>query len=308
MELRHLRYFVAVAEEKNFTRAALRLGIGQPPLSQQIRDLEREVGASLFHRVPHGAELTKAGDAFLPEARAALQAAERAKASALRAERGEIGRLALGFTGSASFNPLVAETIRAFRHRWPVVDLTLEEVNTNRLLEKLETQELDAAFIRPGRDEHVPMMRLLRLPAEEMLVALPIHHPLAEQQRAIALAELASERFVLFPRGVGLALYDEIVRACSLFGFEPSVVQEAPQMSSVVSLVAADLGVSLVTESMAQIRLAGVTYRPILGEAPQAPLALACLRGAASPVVENLRKIVADLGAEKSFKSSDHRP
>lgn len=292
MELRHLRYFIAVAEEGNFTRAAARLGIGQPPLSQQIRDLEREVGALLFHRLPHGAELTKSGSAFFPEAKASLAAAERAKASALRAERGEIGRLALGFTGSASFNPLVSETIRAFRCQWPGVELDLEEMNTNRLLEKLGRQEIDAAFIRPGRLETIEGMALRHLPSEAMLAALPVDHRLAQNDGPLSLADLASERFVLFPRGVGLALYDEIVSACRHFGFEPQVEQEAPQMSSVVNLVAASLGVSIVTESMAQIRLAGVRYRSFHGVAPIAHLALVTSRSETSPVVANLRRCV----------------
>jgi DNA-binding transcriptional LysR family regulator len=124
MELRHLRYFLAVAEESNFTRAAAKLGIGQPPLSQQVRDLENEIGAALFHRVPHGAELTEAGVAFLPEARAAIASAEKAKLAAQRATRGETGRLALGFTASSAFNTAVSGTIRRFRGQWPDVDLS----------------------------------------------------------------------------------------------------------------------------------------------------------------------------------------
>ncbi|SIS39267.1 LysR family transcriptional regulator [Insolitispirillum peregrinum] len=295
MELRHLRYFVAVAEERNFTRAAGRLGIGQPPLSQQIRDLEREVGMALFHRVPHGAELTKAGEAFLPEARAALTAAERAKAAAIRAERGEVGRLALGFTGSASFNPLVSEAIRAFRTGWPDVELHLEEMHSDSLLEKLGRLELDAAFIRPGPESAWPDITLHALPDEAMLMALPVHHPLAAEQTSLPLAALAQERFVLFPRGVGLSLYDEIVRVCGQAGFEPLVGQEAPQMSSVVNLVAAGLGVSIVTASIAQIRLPGVVYRPFAGGAPIARLALATPRALRSPVLDNLRTCVKAL-------------
>ena len=115
MELRHIKYFLAVAEELNFTRAARRVGIGQPPLSNQIRDLEEEIGAPLFRRLPHGAELTEAGQAFLPEARAIMTKAEHAKAVALRAARGELGRLRLGFTGSSAFSPIVPSAVRSFR-------------------------------------------------------------------------------------------------------------------------------------------------------------------------------------------------
>ncbi|MBB3460832.1 LysR family transcriptional regulator [Rhizobium sp. BK377] len=290
MELRHLRYFLAVAEEGNFTRAAARLGIGQPPLSQQIRDLETEIGATLFHRVPHGAELTAAGAAFLPEAKASLSAAEKARLAAQSANRGETGRLSLGFTASSAFNPVVSTTIRRFQARWPDVQLSLTEMNTLGLMQKLERGEVDAAFMRPGLDDPVGV-RLKRLPDEPMVVALPASHPLAKR-KTLALALLAREPFILFPRLVGLSLYDDVVRACHEAGFELTVAQEAPQISSVVNLVAADLGVSIVPASISQIKLAGVAYRPIDGPPAVARLALAVLRSQRSPVTENLMSLL----------------
>lgn len=286
MELRHIRYFLAVAEEGNFTRAAARLGIGQPPLSQQIRDLETEIGALLFHRVPHGAELTAAGMAFLSGAKAALAAAEKARLAAQSANRGETGRLSLGFTASSAFNPIVSTTIRRFQARWPDVQLSLTEMNTLGLMEQLERGELDATFMRPGLDDPGGI-RLKRLPDEPMVVALPASHPLAKQ-KTLPLALLAKEPFILFPRLVGLSLYDDVVRACHEAGFELKVAQEAPQISSVVNLVAADLGVSIVPASISQIKLAGVAYRPIEGPPAVARLALAVLRSQRSPVTENL--------------------
>jgi len=286
MELRHLRYFLAVAEEGNFTRAAARLGIGQPPLSQQIRDLETEIGAMLFHRVPHGAELTAAGTAFLPEAKASLAAAEKARLAAQSANRGETGRLSLGFTASSAFNPIVSTTIRRFQARWPDVQLSLTEMNTLGLMQKLERGELDATFFRPGLDDP-DGVRLKRLPDEPMVVALPASHALAKH-KTLPLALLAKEPFILFPRLVGLSLYDDVVRACREAGFELTVAQEAPQISSVVNLVAADLGVSIVPASISQIKLAGVAYRPIEGPPAVARLALAVLRSQRSPITENL--------------------
>jgi DNA-binding transcriptional LysR family regulator len=286
VELRHIRYFIAVAEELNFTRAAARVGIGQPPLSQQIRDLEDELGTPLFHRVPHGAELTEAGKAFLPEARAILLGAERARLAAQRAYRGEAGTLSLGFTSSAAFNLLVSTTIRTFRRRWPGIILSLDETNTIRLLERLGRGELDVGFIRPGVQDPQDV-RLKRLPDEPMLIALPARHELASRER-LPLSALAKDPFVLFPRTTGLSLYDEVVSACRACGFEPVVVQEAPQIASVVNLVAAELGVSIVPASISQIRLKGVTYRPIEGVAPIARLALAYRRGWQSPAVRNL--------------------
>ncbi|PDS80641.1 LysR family transcriptional regulator [Rhizobium sp. L43] len=290
MELRHLRYFLAVAEEGNFTRAAAKLGIGQPPLSQQIRDLEREVGAALFHRVPHGAELTAAGAAFLGEAKAAVAAAEKAKLAAQSANRGETGRLSLGFTASSAFNPVVSTTIRRFRARWPEVQLSLTEMNTLALMQKLERGELDATFMRPSLDDPAGI-RLRRLPDEPMVIALPASHPLARHSK-LPLAALADEPFILFPRLVGLSLYDDVVLACRKAGFELTVAQEAPQISSVVNLVAADLGVSIVPASISQIKLEGVAYRPIEGPPAVARLALAMLKTHRSPVTENLMSLL----------------
>ncbi|MGO4113430.1 LysR family transcriptional regulator [Rhizobium ruizarguesonis] len=291
MELRHLRYFLAVAEEGNFTRAAGKLGIGQPPLSQQIRDLEREVGAALFHRVPHGAELTAAGAAFLGEAKASLAAAEKAKLVAQSANRGETGRLSLGFTASSAFNPVVSTTIRRFRARWPEVQLSLTEMNTLALMQKLERGELDATFMRPGLDDPAGI-RLRRLPDEPMVIALPASHPLARRSK-LPLAALVDEPFILFPRLVGLSLYDDVVLACRKAGFELTVAQEAPQISSVVNLVAADLGVSIVPASISQIKLEGVAYRPIEGPPAVARLALAILKTHRSPVTENLMSLLS---------------
>ncbi len=290
MELRHLRYFLAVAEESNFTRAAAKLGIGQPPLSQQIRDLENEIGAALFHRVPHGAELTEAGVAFLPEARAAIASAEKAKLAAQRATRGETGRLALGFTASSAFNTAVSGTIRRFRGQWPDVDLSLTEMNSNWLMEKLMRQEIDAAFIRPGLEDPKDVY-LKRLADEPMLIALPSHHPLAARE-TVPLSALAGEPFILFPRTVGLSLYDDIVRGCRDAGFELVVTQEAPQIPSVINLVAADLGVSIVPASIAHLKLDGAVYRPIEGPPLVARLGLAMLKAQRSRVVGNLMSLI----------------
>ncbi|UWU14447.1 LysR family transcriptional regulator [Rhizobium sullae] len=290
MELRHIRYFLAVAEEGNFTRAAARIGIGQPPLSQQIRDLEAEVGAALFHRVPHGAELTVAGEAFLGEAKVSLASAEKAKLAAQRANRGETGKLALGFTASSAFNPVVSATIRRFRAQWREVRLSLTEMNTLALMERLNRGELDATFMRPSLDDP-PGVRLKRLDDEPMVVALPANHPLAKYER-LPLALLSKEPFILFPRLVGLSLFDDVVLACRKAGFELTVAQEAPQISSVVNLVAAELGVSIVPASIAQIRLDGVAYRPIDGPPAVARLALAVLKTQRSPVTDNLLSLL----------------
>ncbi|MEK1903381.1 MAG: LysR family transcriptional regulator, partial [Rhizobium sp.] len=171
MELRHLRYFIAVAEELNFTRAARKVGIGQPPLSNQIRDLENEIGAPLFRRLSNGAELTEAGGAFLPEARAILLQAEQAKQSAIRAARGQSGRLRVGFTSSAVFHPVVPAIVNAFREKYAAVEFSLEEAPTTQLLERLDGEELDAVFIRPGSGDEL-QARCQLLAEDPMVIVL----------------------------------------------------------------------------------------------------------------------------------------
>ncbi len=285
MELRHLRYFVAVAEERHITRAAERLGIQQPPLSQQIRALEAELGTQLLRRNPRGVELTQAGDALLAEARAVLEQVERAVTVTRRAGRGEAGRIGLGFTSSASFHPLVPATVRAYREAYPLVALSLEESGTSELVEALVQQRLDAAFVRSpvGTAAGIAVHSILE---EPMVAALPVGCPLAAEpaKRPLPLAALASEMFILYRRPLGPGLYDAIIAACQRAGYSPNIGQEAPRMLATLSLVAAGLGVTLVPASMRRLRVHGVVYRGIDAEAGLvAPLNLAYRRSETSP-------------------------
>jgi DNA-binding transcriptional LysR family regulator len=285
MELRHIRYFLAVAEERHFTRAAAKVGIGQPPLSQQIKDLEAEIGAALFRRVAHGAELTPAGEAFLEMVQEMPALAEHAKNAARRASRGEVGSLRVGFTASAAFNPVVPSAIRAFRRAYPGVALSLAETNTIPLAQGLRDGTLDAAFLRPG-DTGSDGLHLRHLSEEPMLVVLPSTHPIAASAE-IKLAMLRDEPLLMFPRAAGPTLFDTIIAACRKAGFEPELGQSAPQIATLVTLVAADLGFSVVPASMRQVAVAGVIYRELAGVAPLARLALAIRRGESSRVVQN---------------------
>jgi DNA-binding transcriptional LysR family regulator len=286
MELRHLRYFVAVALEGNFTRAAEKLGIGQPPLSQQIKSLERELGVELLRRTSQGAELTTAGAAFLTEAQRVLDAAQGAIRAAQRAARGETGRLRIGFTGSATFNPLVPSLIRRFKLRYPSVELTLQEANSTVLLDALRDEQLDAVFFRPGR---IPLagIQMHRFADERMKIVLPATHPLAAKKR-LPLAALADQAFVLVPGPAGVTLYDEIVRACGEAGFSPQLAQPAPQLASVVNLVAAGLGVSIVPADIAQVQVKGVRYLDVQGTQLSARLALGWREGEPDTALANL--------------------
>lgn len=298
MELRHLRYFLAVAEEGNFTRAAARIGIAQPPLSQQIQALEKELGTALFRRTHHGAELNEAGEAFLGDVRRVLADVDSAVESVRRSARGERGRLRLGFTASAAFNPVVPKLIRRFQRAWPEVTIVLLETNTVGLLKAMTDGQLDAAFIRPSRLTPGGL-NLLHFADEPMKIALPAAHRLAGRAR-LPLSALAGEPFILFPRSFGPSLYDEIAHACRLAGFTLEVSQEAPQIASICNLVAAELGVSVVPEAMTHVQLPGVRYLDIQGHVPVARLALASLPTHDPVVVQHLGRLARALILESS--------
>jgi len=294
MELRHLRYVIAVADELHFSRAAEKLGIGQPPLSQQVKQLEKEIGTKLFYRKTRGIELTEAGRAFLPHARAALQSASSALVCARQAARGEAGSIRVGFTGSAIFNPLVTEIIHRFRDKYPSLIVSLVEQTTTSLLEALRTSNIDLAFLRPARSE-LDGLAVRKLPDEELWIALHKVHPLA-RRREIRLAELSCEPFVLFPRANGRLLYDSVIAACLNAGFSPRIIQDAPQLTSTVNLVAAGLGVALVPASMCIDRRERVNYVRIAGDAVRAELWVAHrMTGPIPASVRNFMDCVAAL-------------
>jgi DNA-binding transcriptional LysR family regulator len=290
MELRHLRYFAAVAEERHFGRAAHRLGIGQPPLSQQIQALERELGAQLFRRVPRNIELTAAGKVLFEDARGILARADQAVRDVERAGRGELGNLSVGFTSASFFSPCVPSSIRAFHETYPTVSLTLRETDSVSLSQDLADGKIDLAFIRPPASEP-DRLTLTVVFEEDMLVVLPARHALAALA-AVPLRALANEPFVLYPRHLGPSVVDAIFASCRGAGFAPRIVQEAPQVSSTINLVAAGLGVSMVPASMRQIQADGVIYRPIQGDAPRAVLALAARRGETATLVRNFIRLV----------------
>jgi DNA-binding transcriptional LysR family regulator len=296
MELRHLRYFIAVADEKHMTRAAEKLGIQQPPLSLQIRALEDELGVQLFRRRPRGVELTDAGAAFLERARVILDQVERATATTRRTARGEQGRVVVGFTSSAPFHPFVPRVFRAFREMSPLVSLVLEESGSSELVQGLHNEEIDAAFIRsPVAD--VVGLTVRPLLEERMLVAAPTGHSFAKGVNSktppLPLSALAKETFILYKRPGGPGLYDTIITACRGAGFSPRVGQEAPRIISTLNLVAAGLGVSVVPESLRRLQMDGVVYRKLEESAAlSAPLILACRGGENSAAVQRFIDLV----------------
>ena len=301
MELRHLRYFVAVAEEGHVTRAAERLGIQQPPLSQQIRALETELDAQLLRRKPRGVELTPAGRTFLGEAKAILARADEAVAAARRAARGEAGRIGIGFTSSASFHPFVPRAIRAFREAHPLVALSLEESGTTELVDALRAERIDAAFVRSPVGESADLT-VRPLFDEPMVAALPRGHSLSGAADSLPLDALAGETFILYRRPVGPGLHDAIIAACDRAGFSPRIGQEAPRMLSTLSLVAAGLGVTVVPRSMSRLEAEGVAYRALAeGTQLTAPLNLAFRRNETDAAVRRFVALVQEGGGRSDF-------
>ncbi len=292
MEFRHIRYFLAVASEGNISRAAAKLGIGQPPLSLQIKELEREVGAQLFYRSVHGAKLTSAGRAFLDVVEVMPALAAQSIGVARRALRGETGRLRVGFTASSAFSAVVPGAIRSFRKTYPDVEVALEESNTAPLVAGLHAGTFDAAFLRPG-DAAGSNLRLRTLLEEPLLVALPAAHPMAAHE-TVDLASLKDDDFILFSREVGPNLYDLILAACRTAAIEARIDQYTLQFSSIINFVAAGLGVSIVPASMSDLHAKDVAFRPIKGQAPTTCLALACQKANTSTLVRNFMAVTID--------------
>jgi DNA-binding transcriptional LysR family regulator len=279
MELRHLRYFVAVAEHLSFGRAAARLHLSQPPLSRQIRALETELGAALFTRTRRSVRLTAAGVALLPEARRLLRDADALQAGARQLASGEVGTLALGFISVAAYN-LVPELAPEFRRRHAGIRLALREATSDVQLAALAQGELDVGLVLPPVDgaglDYAPLLE------DTLVAAVPAGRG---GKGPIALTSLRDEPFILFPRAVGTSLYDAIVNACRHAGFAPRVEQEAIQMQTIVSLVAAGMGVALVPGALVNLRRTGVVYRPLTDARPRVELGIAWRSADDAPAV-----------------------
>ena len=290
MELRHLRYFIAVAEERHFGRAARRLEMAQPPLSRQIQGLEAELGFSLFDRSHRKVELTTAGGAFLVHARRLFETLENGVNAARRAAAGKSGRITIAYPSSVAFSGL-HEVFRAFHRRLPDVDISLRELPPQEQVEALKEGRIDVGFIRgPMDDDELAAKKVLK---EPLVIALPANHPLTVKKR-IALEILAHEPFICFPRHRGPGFFDYLMRICHRAGFAPNIMQEAPQLD-IVSLVAAGFGVAIVPRSVKYARRPGVVFRPIVGS-PQTEVYMAWLPSNGSTVLRSFLEILGEVG------------
>ncbi|WP_067930441.1 LysR family transcriptional regulator [Alicyclobacillus kakegawensis] len=292
MELRHLEYFLAVAEERHFGRAAQRLCMTQPPLSQQIRQLEREVGAPLFLRGHRGVELTAAGQVMVEEARKVIAAARHALESARRAGRGEIGRLSVGFVGSATYDILPA-VLREYSARHPGVAVSLFELSTPDQEQALSRGVIDVGLVRPPLGSRGLVVEVVQ--ESDCVLAVPRQHALA-QAPLIRLSDLKDVALVALARSTWEGLYDAVIGLCRDAGFSPAIRQEAKEFQTVIGLVAGGLGVAFVPRSARNLHAREVIYRELSGPAPRAAMGLAWRRGDESPSVRAFIEVARAVG------------
>ena len=291
MELRHLRYFVAVAEELNFTRAAARLHIGQPPLSMQIRDLEGEMGVRLFERTQRRVALTPAGQCLLEHAYRILGGVREAVEAAQRAARGELGELRVGFTSSLPFTDLLPDALHAYRRRFPAVRLQLSEMFTPEQFGALARGELDVGFVRLQGGRAPDGIALREIARNPLRLVVNASHRLA-RAAAVSFAELRDEDFIGFPADVGTDLPAVLRGLCRQAGFEPRIVQTAREATTQIGLVGAGLGVAVLPAPLETVRMARVRYLPIIDADAQFRLAVATVKGAPSPLLQGFLDVV----------------
>jgi len=281
MDIRSLRYFVAVAQTGHMTRAAEQLGIQQPPLSQQIKQLERELGVLLFQRHPRGVTLTDAGRHFQTEAVHMLEQMQGLRERMVRVAKGQMGRLSVGFTSSAASHRFVPEALRSFRSQYPEVELQVREANAADLIEALAGGRLHCALLR-APVAHPEGLRFDTLLREPMIAALPSDHRLVQRRarqlspRPLTLAQLCEEGLILVRRPGAPGMYAELLALCHARGLRPRVVAEVDRMMTNLNLVAAGVGLSVVPASMTGVHAHAIAYAPLAGcRSLDAPLTLA---------------------------------
>lgn len=288
MELRHLRYFITVAEELNFSRAAERLHIAQPPLSQQIRQLEAELGVQLFWRTKRRVELTEAGAAFLEEVHQVFRQVNQAVRTARRASRGEIGRLAIGFNSSATYSVL-PNLLRQFQQQCPDVELVLHELTTSQQLEQLHCHQIDVGLLYLPVDEN--QLNVKPILQEPLMVALPETHALANYSH-VSIRELIDEPFILPPHHLGAGLYSQIVDFFERINIYPKITQSATLLQTAISLVAGGVGIALVPASLRNLQRTGVIYKDITEPTPEIKIGIAWRKQDLSPILQQFIAIV----------------
>lgn len=286
LELRQLRYFVTVAEELHFGRAALRLHMTQPPLSQTIMALEELLGAPLFVRTRREVQLTPAGSALLPEARRLLAHAQELPALVQRAALGEAGRLSLAFVSSADYSVL-PPLLRAYQRAYPQVQMVLQEATSDLQLDELLAGRIDAGLLIPPLPDKARLaLDYLPVLAEPLVLAAPAGLAALETAGPVRLQQLPALPLIIFPRAISPALHDAILGVFAAAGMTPQIGQQAIQMQTIVSLVSAGMGYALVPQSVSNLMRPGVEYRPLQDPTPLVETGLAWRRDNTSPVLQ----------------------
>ena len=293
MELRHLKYFVAVAEELHFGRAAELLFISQPPLSRQIQQLEEEIGVALFVRTKRSVKLTEAGAAFLERARRILTLADDAVTAARRVAAGQAGTLGIGFVGSATYT-LLPEVLGAFRTHYPDVEMLLHEMPSGEQMQALRDGLIDVGFVRPSA-QGAPLV-LETIFREPLAAALSSSHRLAGSPLT-HLSDLKNDPFILFPRLPRPSYADQVLALCAQNGFTPQVVQETLEIHTALGLIAANIGVAIVPNSTRLLPWPGVVYKPLPAPAPTVEMAVAYREDATAPSLTHFLEIVRTFAA-----------
>jgi DNA-binding transcriptional LysR family regulator len=284
MELRHLRYFVAVAEELHFSRAAERLHISPPSLTEQIRDLERELGAVLFTRTKRNVTLTDAGTRFLEEARTTLRQAEHAAHVAKLAGRGEMGRIEIGYASSAACSGLVTSAVAEYRRTHPLVTLSLSSMQAARQLDQLTEGRLDVGFLRTPSRYPVGIASVI-IARQSIVIALPSDHKFAKS-RSVSAAMLAEERFLAPTFETEIGLYPHTAAVGQQGNFVARIVDRIPDLFTTVTLVAAGIGIAVVPQSCSCLQIPGVVYKPLSHPTEPVELAAAFRRDERAPAVK----------------------
>ncbi|MTJ07147.1 MULTISPECIES: LysR family transcriptional regulator [unclassified Anabaena] len=287
MELRHLRYFIAVAEELHFSKAAEKLHIAQPPLSQQIQQLEAELGVKLFDRkTKRQVQLTEAGKVFLQEAYQLLVQLESAVTLTQRTGRGETGKLRIGFTSLVIYD-LLPLILRKFREQFLEVKIELLELTTSQQEEALRDSLIQVGFAHPPLEDDTLSYECIH--KETLVVALSSTHSLA-QKEYVSVRSLLNEPLIMFPRYLAPGLYDRIMSLFHQANFSPNITQEAIQMQTIIGLVSAGMGVAITPSSIQNLQRSGVVYRPILEEVPLIETAIIWQQNSLTPILENFLK------------------
>lgn len=282
MELRHFKYFIAVAEELHFGRAAQRLQIAQPPLSYQIKQLESEIDALLFQRTKQKVELTEAGKVFLERAYEIVNRVDLACEEARRIHHGEGGQLILAFSGSIAFETLPS-LVRSFQEKYPNISIILRHYTTTEQIEALQERSIHAGFLIPPVDSNLLNVEIIK--EEPFVACVPNTHPLASHKGPIDLSLLANDLFVMTPRHAGIGYYDTIISLCQHSGFSPQKTQEASELPTAISFVAAGIGVAILPSSIQFLKNDQIVYLPLKKTFTNYKFALAWNKEESSPVV-----------------------